>query len=304
MASCESALAVLDAWIRAVEDLQDRLAEEPESVLARLGRYQLRWFAETETLRADLVALLRPPKLSAESLPPLVRERFVSHRGNLVVYAYPAKDIWMESNMEEFMTETREVHGDVTGAPLEVYESARLMRTGFLDAALYSLIFVFVVLLTDFRNLRDTLLAMVPVVVGLVWLVQLMPVLGLDFNLANFFSLPILIGCGVDGGVHVLHRFRETGSVEEVGRTTASAVTLSFVTTIAGFGSLSIAHHRGVASLGSLMVLGCVTVLVATVLLLPAILASVARIGRARRRRTGNDEGPMSKYPNPNAMEA
>ena len=93
---------------------------------------------------------------------------------------------------------------------------------------------------------------------------------GIVFNLANFFALPILIGCGVDGGVHVLHRYREADCVEEVGRTTASAVTLSFITTIAGFGSLSIAHHRGVESLGTLMVLGCVTVLAATVLFLPA----------------------------------
>lgn len=83
----------------------------------------------------------------------------------------------------------------------------------------------------------------------------------------------------------MLHRFREANCVEEVGRTTGSAVTLSFLTTIAGLGSLSIAHHRGVASLGSVMVLGCMTVLAATVLFLPALLESMARISRACRIR-------------------
>ena len=81
-----------------------------------------------------------------------------------------------------------------------------------------------------------------------------------------------------------------TDSIEEVGRTTAAAVTLSSLTTIAGFGSLSLAHHRGVASLGSVMVLGCVTLLVATVVFLPAFLQTMARIGGAGRIRAGSGQ--------------
>jgi predicted RND superfamily exporter protein len=121
---------------------------------------------------------------------------------------------------------------------------------------------------------------MIPLAGGLFWLLELLPYLGLSFNLANFFSLPILIGIGVDGGVHVMHRFRETASTDDVLRTTGSAVTLSFVTTILGFGALSFAQHRGVASLGYLTVLGSSTICLANTLLLPALLELWTRAKR------------------------
>ena len=115
-------------------------------------------------------------------------------------------------------------------------------------------------------------LALVPLAVGLLWLAELMPRLGIDLNLANFFALPILIGAGVDGGVHMVHRYRESRDVGEVVRTTGSTVTLSFLTTMVGFGALANASHQGVASLGHLMLFGMLTILAATVLLLPAVL--------------------------------
>ena len=85
-------------------------------------------------------------------------------------------------------------------------------------------------------------------------------------------ALPILIGCGVDGGVHMVHRFRESGSAVSVGKTTAAAVTLSFLTTMIGFGAMATASHQGVASLGLMMISGLFCILTATVILLPALL--------------------------------
>ena len=120
-------------------------------------------------------------------------------------------------------------------------------------------------------------LAMTPLVAGLLWLCQVLPRLGLELNLANFFALPILIGAGVDGGVHMVHRYKESRSVADVLRTTGTAVTLSFLTTMVGFGALGVASHQGVASLGQLMILGVLSILVATVLLLPALLSLPVR---------------------------
>ena len=123
------------------------------------------------------------------------------------------------------------------------------------------------------RHLGRVALAMVPLVIGLFWLFQARPFLGLDFNLANFFAVPILIGVGIDGGVHVVHRYRESKDHAEVGRTTCAAVTLSLLTTMLGFGAMSFASHQGVASLGQTMAAGLVCLLLSTVILLPALLA-------------------------------
>ena len=91
------------------------------------------------------------------------------------------------------------------------------------------------------------------------------------------------MGYGVAGGVHVIHRFREFRSTEDVGRTVSSAVCLSFLTTIVGFGSLAIAQHRGIASLGRVTSLGCSLILVASIVLLPCLLSLFWRNGAGHR---------------------
>jgi predicted RND superfamily exporter protein len=118
---------------------------------------------------------------------------------------------------------------------------------------------------------------MTPVLIGLLWLFQLMPSLDLELNLANFFCLPILIGCAVDGAVHMIHRFRETGSTADVGRTTGTAVCLASLSNMLGFASMGIARHRGVSSLGIVTALGCATIMIAIVILLPSLIEVVER---------------------------
>jgi predicted RND superfamily exporter protein len=92
--------------------------------------------------------------------------------------------------------------------------------------------------------------------------------------------MPILVGYGVAGGVHVIHRYRESQSTAHVGVTVSSAVALSFLTTIVGFGSLASAQHRGIASLGIVTSLGCFTILIASIVLLPCILSLFSSRGR------------------------
>jgi predicted RND superfamily exporter protein len=93
-------------------------------------------------------------------------------------------------------------------------------------------------------------------------------------NLANFFSIPILIAIGVGGSIHLVKRWHELEGEREIFSTsTPTAVALSFLTTMIGFGGLLLAHHRGLTSLGGVMVLGSFTCMMATLLVLPSVLA-------------------------------
>ena len=245
----------------------------------KLSSFQQAWIGELNTLLRSLrSALLQEEPITPGNLPGILRKRFVSRDGNrFIVYAYANEDLWQEEPMSRFIKSMRKIDPEVTGAPVQVHESAGRMREGFEKAALYSYGIVLLFLLLELRSLQMTLLAMVPLTFGMLWLLELLPLIGLDFNLANFFALPILIGCGVDGGVHIVHRFREARSASAVGRTTAAAVTLSFLTTMIGFGAMATASHRGVASLGLMMIVGLGCVLAATVLLLPALLKLIER---------------------------
>ncbi len=276
------AVKALDGLIERTSTIHDLVVKRETMVEKGLADYQGRWLRELRGLKERLLRLLDPPDIALGKIPKQIRHRLVSDdETKFLVYAYPLKNIWEEKSMKEFVEAVRGVDPDVTGTPIQVYESTILMRDGFLLAALYSLILVAVLILLEFRNLKETVLAMAPLALGLLWMLELMPILGLSFNLANFFCFPILVGYGVDGGIHVIHRFRETGSAADVGRTTGSAVLLSSLTTIVGFGAMALAHHRGIASLGLVTALGCATTLVAAVVALPALL----EIFESRRRR-------------------
>lgn len=111
---------------------------------------------------------------------------------------------------------------------------------------------------------------------------------GVSLNLANFFGVSMLFGLGVDGGVHILHRAREGGD-PRAWMWTRRAVVLSAVTTAAGFGTLLLASHRGLQSLGWLILVGSICALVSSVVVLPALLCVAPAL--AGRRHPPSDGG-------------
>ncbi len=228
-----------------------------------------------------------------EAIPAALRDRLVSLRGTLLVTLHPRENVWEFAPMERFVEAVRAVEPDATGVPMTQFESLREMRRAFVKAALLALAAVFVLILIDLRRLGEALLAMAPLLVGMVWMVEAMGAMGVAFNLANFFAVPILIGIGVDSGIHLIRRYREEAKRSQ-GKTyqvrfaekavavscdvldlgsTRRAVFVTAMTTMIGFGSLLTASHRGLASLGVLMLLGSAAGLLASLVVLPALLA-------------------------------
>jgi predicted RND superfamily exporter protein len=108
----------------------------------------------------------------------------------------------------------------------------------------------------------------VALAIGAGWTLGMADLVGLHLNLANFFGVPVLLGLGIDGAVHIAHRIRHG----ETDGSTRRAVLLTGLTTMVGFGSLLLASHRGLASLGGLMAIGCLAFLVSSLLVVPVAL--------------------------------
>jgi hopanoid biosynthesis associated RND transporter like protein HpnN len=229
--------------------------------------------------------MLDPSEITIENLPVELRNHFMGRSGTYLVQVYPRGDVWEDVPLANFIGALRSIDSDVTGAPVQAYSIATVMRRGYERAALLALIAVFVFVFVDFRNLRDTVLATVPLLFGGVWLLETMGLLGWEFNLANLFAVPIIIGTGVDNGVNMLYRWREERDKSRLILTTAvgKSVTIASLTTIAGFAALIPATHRGIASLGWVLSLGVLFILIATLVVLPAILQLVG--GMLSRRR-------------------
>lgn len=128
------------------------------------------------------------------------------------------------------------------------------------------------------RRVRETALAMLPLILGALWTVGLMYCFTLPFNLGNVFGLPLILGAGAEFGLNVVLRYRE--GLEHggplVARSTVMAMLVNGLTTIVGFGSLMIADHRGIFGLGLLLTLGMISMLFAALVLLPVLLSWIS----------------------------
>jgi len=246
-------------------------------VASKLGDYQRALF---EDLRETFEALQRQDnrdRMRIEDLPPALRERFVGVTGKQLLQVYPKENVWQRQPQEEFVKQLRTIDPNVTGTPVQLLEYTSLLKRSYENAALYSLAAITVLVLLQFRSLGLVFLALVPVLVGSVWLAGIMGCFDIPFNPANIMTLPLVIGIGVTNGIHILNRFAEERSPSILAKSTGKAVLVSGLTTIAGFGSLVLAKHRGIESLGLVMSIGVATCMLAGLTFLPAVLTLMTR---------------------------
>jgi hypothetical protein len=141
---------------------------------------------------------------------------------------------------------------------------------------------VLVVLLTaiDLKRPLPVVTATGTLLAGLVWAAAALHWVGVPLTVMNVVGVPILLGIGVDVVIHLLHRLEDEGpgGVRRALWTTGIAASISTLTTVVSFASLTLAGSRGVRSMGMLVVIGLVTVFVATAILLPTAWAAGWRV--------------------------
>jgi hypothetical protein len=233
-------------------------------------------------------------RLRWEDVPLFLRERYLSRSGRFRLEVHPKENVWQPDSQERFVRELRTVDPNVTGSPVQFYESTSRLKRSFQKAAGYAFGIVALLVFLHFRRLDAMLLALLPVLLGYGWMLGLMGWTGIPLNAVNIASLALVIGVGVTNGVHVLNRFVEETNPDIVTKSTGKAVLVSALTTMAGFGSLIVAKHQGIASLGAVMSLGTATCMIASLVLLPSILQLLSRMGWSlcTRRAPGCPEQP------------
>jgi len=260
---------------QAVERLQNhvRLAERG-AVAEKLADFQQALFID---VRETFLAIQHQDdreRLRIEDLPAALRNRFIGVTGKFLLQVYPKEDVWDRNAQERFISELRKQVGDkaVTGTPVQLYEYTKLLKKSFEEAALYSLAAIAVMVFVHFRSMACVILSLLPVVFGFLWMLGVMGIFEISFNPANVMTLPLIVGIGVTNGIHILNRFVEEQHPSILARSTGKAVLVSGLTAIAGFGSLILAQHQGIRSLGYVMSTGIATCMLVGLTFLPAIL--------------------------------
>ncbi len=212
--------------------------------------------------------------VGVEELPVDLLARYRSaESGRYLVQVIPKKDTYDRDALVTFDEQSASVDPRVTGMP----QLLLLMNDGTVTEGKKALLLAFLLIVfavwLHFRRPLVVLLSLLPLLSGYGVTLGLLALTGQKLNFISIIGLPIILGIGIDNGVHFLHRVLEEGPgrLTEATSGVGRAIVLTSLTTMIGFGSLAFYLHRGMASLGLLLVLGVGACLVVTLLLLPAL---------------------------------
>jgi len=259
------------------------LSSQPEAGAPALNR--VGQALESALTRAVTTArhIAERGRYAPTDLPAVFVARFVSKDGTrLAIHAYPAGNVEEEGFAERFAARLRALDPNVAGTALNLLPHERYITDGFRRAAGYSLVLMSLAMWLMFRRVADTILALLPVILGSIWMLALMRPLGIQFTAANMVALPLLLGICLDSGVHIVHRSLEgpgAAHLETLVQGTGTAVSVAALTNLIGFASLMAADYRAMQGLGFLLSLGIALSLLASVLVLPALLVVLGRAG-------------------------
>ncbi|RLS81890.1 MAG: hypothetical protein DWI04_05730 [Planctomycetota bacterium] len=260
-----------------LERVRDSLRRKgPEECYQAIATFQQRAAGDLLTRLHALAGVADPSPPALADLPPSLVERFVGSSGRHLLKIYGRGDIWNFESLEKFVRDVRSVDPRATGNPVQAYEGSREMKRSYEQAGLYSLVVILAVLWLDFRSLKHSLLAALPLGLGMLQTFGLMGLVGIDLNAANLIGIPLILGIAVDYGVHIMHDALERPGPYRMSASTANSVLVDALTTILGFGALMVASHRGLESLGRLLTLGVTTCTLTSLVFLPALLNLVA----------------------------
>lgn len=244
--------------------------EETDKALAE------RIFLTFGLLNERLGAMLNADTVSAAALPAAMRERFLTDDGTYRVEVLPRDDLSDPKNARQFAAAVRAVAPDAAGPAVQLTAAGDTVAGAMLTATLLAAAMTAALTLAATARLSDTVAVLAPLAVAGVLTAAFSTLAGVPFNYANVIVLPLMIGIGVDSGIHLALRARRApGAV--FATSTPRAVVLSALTTIAAFGTLAISDHRGTASMGILLTASIAFTLVAVLILTPALVQWTSR---------------------------
>jgi len=255
---------------RRLATLLGALANAPTPSLDRVRQALV---APLKTTLRQVRRLLTAEQVSIETLPPALKEQWVSNDGRARIEVGPKGDGNDNATLSHFVAAVRGVEPDAAGKPIFMIEAAATMVKAFLQAAVLSVLLIALILFIALRRWIDVALTLVPLLIAIVVTLEICVVIGLRLNFANIIALPLLLGVGVAFKIYYIIAWR-SGKTNFMQSSLTRAILFSACTTAIAFGSLWLSHHPGTSSMGKLMALSLLTTLAAAVIFQPALMAT------------------------------
>ena len=264
--------------------LIEKLLVSTQEIRAKLDEKPERAFLRTEHLFHSLINMAKDSfeligtwrnasELTPDSLPPALKSRFISPDGDMAIYLFPAKSVYVPANLTQLLKDVYSVSPQATGFPTTHQVFSGMAFQSFREGTLWAVVACALWILFLFKNFQGFFFALLPMVVGGSWMFCCLYLLGMKFNYANLIALPLVMGLAVDYGVWFSHRHLELGhrSPWSVARIAGRAIGLAACTTLFGVLAIAFARYRGMASMGIAVTIGLCCCLTATLLVSPAV---------------------------------
>jgi uncharacterized protein len=228
--------------------------------------------AQLDALRTALAA----QPVSFDTLPDDLKREWLTPDGRARVEVYPRGDSNDNATLVQFVDAVQTIAPAITGTAISLQESGDTVWRAFQLAGVFALVSVTILLILVLRRVWDVLLVIAPLLFAALMTAETAILLGLSVNFANVIALPLLFGIGVAFSIYFVVNWR-AGRPDPLQSSTARAVLFSGLTTSTAFSSLSLSGHLGMAAMGWLLTIGLAHTLLASLLLLPALMGPVPK---------------------------
>ena len=238
-------------------------------------------------LRYDLGQLrqsLSPQPVSIKNLPPDLLRDWVLPDGRARVEALPKGDPNDPQVLQDFATSVLKAEPTATGPAITYYEGGRTVTKSFIEAGIFALVAISILLFITLRRIMDVLLTLVPLLLAGAVTLELCVVDGLALNFANIIALPMLLGVGVAFKIYYIMAWRggKTGLLQSA---LTRAVVFSAMTNAIAFGSMWASNYPGMSSMGKLMALALLCTMAAAVLFQPVLMGPPRQVSEFEEAR-------------------
>ncbi|MDD1622139.1 MAG: MMPL family transporter [Methylococcaceae bacterium] len=268
------------------KELQDVLIEldnrqQPDKQLF-IEKIQTTLLGTLPSVMNELLAGLSAEEITLAELPSDIKDKWLSKDGSYRIQIYPKKDLNDLSNLNEFVAEVQSVAPETTDLPIMYWESMKEVIAAFEQAIAIALITIALLLFVIRRNIVDTLLVMTPLILAGLFTMASTVITQTPINFANIIALPLLLGLGVDNGIHMVEKLHHSLSEKQniYQSSTARAIFYGALTTTSSFAGLAFSPHEGIASMGLIITMGIFWIMVCTFIILPALSKLVLRNNR------------------------
>jgi hopanoid biosynthesis associated RND transporter like protein HpnN len=244
------------------------------------SRAEAAFLPSLQVVLGGLQASLQPQTVTQDSLPPELRRDWMTPDGQARVAIAPKGDPTDNEAMRTFARAVLAVEPRAIDGPISVTEAGDTVVSSFIQAGLWALLSIGILLWIVLRRFGDVLLTLIPLLLAGVVTLEVCVLIGMPLNFANIIALPLLLGVGVAFKIYYIMAWR-SGQTNLLQTSLTRAVIYSALTTATAFGSLWFSSHPGTSSMGKLMALSLVCTMAAAVLFQPVLM------GKPREPATG-----------------